>query len=151
MKKLAVPHFQQQHPYTCIPACARMVLAYWGHTHGEEELAQAFDTLPFLGTLPEKAVDGLKKLGYHALWFENATIERLLNLLAHEWPVVVFLRAADLPHGRAGLHAVVLVDIEEKSVICQDPSLKTSDFRLSVSIFWRAWSALDHQGLVIWA
>ena len=77
MKKLAVPHLKQEYPYTCLPACVRMVLAYRGYTHNEEELTQAFGTGPFLGTPPEKVVAGLQNLGYHGLWFENATMDRL--------------------------------------------------------------------------
>ncbi len=150
MKKLAVPHFKQEFPHTCLPACVRMVLAYQGYTHNEEELAQAFGTVPFLGTPPENVVAGLQNLGYHGLCFENATMDRLRHLLGHDWPVIVFLRAADLPHGRAGLHAVVVVSIESQSVICQDPSLGHSNLRLTMSSFLRAWSALDHQGLVVW-
>ena len=33
--KLPVPHFRQQLPHTCLPACVRMVLAYWGKEHSE--------------------------------------------------------------------------------------------------------------------
>lgn len=147
--KLTVPHFRQQHPHTCLPACVRMVLAHWGQEHSEEELAQALGAVSVWGTRPESAVAGLERLGYHALWFENATLERLLDLLAHGWPVIVFLRAADLPHGRAGLHAVVVVVLEGEQVTCLDPSLD-HELRLELSSFLRAWSNLGHQGLVIW-
>ena len=150
MKTLAVPHFRQQHSHTCLPACVRMLLAYRGYTHNEDELAQAFGTVPFLGTPPEKVVAGLQSLGYHGMWFENATLDRLRHLLAHDWPVIVFLRAADLPHGISGLHAVVVIGIESQSVICQDPSLSNSKLRLAMKLFLHAWSALDHQGLVVW-
>lgn len=44
--KLAVPHFRQEHPHTCLPACVRMALAYWGKEYSEEELAQVFGTEP---------------------------------------------------------------------------------------------------------
>ncbi len=147
--KLPVPHFKQQHSYSCLPACVRMVLAYWGQEHSEEELAQALGTLPVWGTRPESVVAGLDKLGYHALWFERATLERLLDLLAEGWPVIVFVRAADLPHGRVGLHAVVVVRIEGGQVTCLDPTL---DHELSVELssFLKAWSSLEHQGLVVW-
>ena len=35
---LNVPHFKQVFPYSCIPACARMVLAFFGQQHTEAEL-----------------------------------------------------------------------------------------------------------------
>lgn len=88
-----------------------MVLAYRGRKYSEQELVQALGTVRGLGTNPESAITGLESMGYHALWFENATLERLIDLLGHDWPVIVFLRAANLPHGRAGLHAVVMGQI----------------------------------------
>ena len=147
--KLAVPHLEQQQPHTCVPACVRMVLAHWGKPYAEEELAQTLGARPGLGTQPESAVAGLEGLGYHALWFENATLERLLELLRHGWPVIVFLRAVDLPHGRAGLHAVVLVGIESENAICLDPALDHA-LIFDLSSFLKAWSNLGHQGLVVW-
>lgn len=126
-----------------------MVLAYWGKEHSEEELAHAFGTVPVWGTRPDSAVVGLEGLGYHALWFEDATLERLLDLLSQKWPVIVFLRAADLPHGRAGLHAVIVAGMENEIVICLDPSLDR-ELSLELSLFLKAWSKLGHQGLVVW-
>ena len=40
----------QEHPWTCLPACIRMVLAYRGRTIGEAEIAAACGTAPFRGT-----------------------------------------------------------------------------------------------------
>ncbi|MBI4672633.1 MAG: C39 family peptidase [Chloroflexi bacterium] len=114
-----------------------MVLAYRGKAHREEELAEHCGSVPPWGTRPENVVAGLENLGYHALWFENATLERLLELLARDWPVIVFLRAGDLPHGRAGLHSVVIVGIEGEQVVCLDPVLDRA-LRLGLSPFLRA-------------
>lgn len=147
--KLAVSHFRQQYPHTCVPACVRMVLAYLGKEHDEEAMAQAFGTVPVWGTRPEDVVTGLEKLDYHALWFENATLDRLLELLDHGWPVIVFLRAADLPHGRAGLHAVVMIGMEEDQIIYLDPALDREQ-TMELRAFLDAWSALGYQGLVVW-
>lgn len=41
-----------------------MVLAFRGQHHTETELAQAFNTVPLLGTLPENVVSGLEEMGY---------------------------------------------------------------------------------------
>lgn len=67
-----------------------MVLAYRGRKHSEQELVRALGTVCGLGTNPESAIAGLESMGYHALWFENATLERLIDLLGHDWPVIVF-------------------------------------------------------------
>lgn len=146
---LAVPHYRQGSPDTCLPACVRMVLAYWGRRHAEQELAKALGTVPGLGTNPENAITGLESMGYHALWFENATHHRLVDLLDQNWPAILFLRAADLPHGRAGLHAVVLVQIDDRQITCLDPSLDRP-LMLDLSAFLSAWRGLGNQGLIIW-
>ncbi len=146
---LQLTPFKQEHPHTCLPACIRMVLAYWGRDYAESELAQVCGAIPVWGTLPSDAVEGLTSLGYHALWFEYATLERLLALLAQSWPVITFLRASDLPHGRAGLHAIVLEGIEADKAVYVDPALGT-ELRMPLADFLTAWSALDNQGMVIW-
>ena len=126
-----------------------MVLAYHGKTHREAEIAEAYDTVPLRGTKPENAVAGVQKLGYRALWFENADLKRLESLIGQKWPVIVFLRANDLPHGRRGLHCVVLIGIESQRVLMLDPALGTQIF-MAAQEFSDAWQALDNQGMVIW-
>ena len=79
---LAIPHYRQNSPDTCLPACVRMVLAYRGRKHSEQELAKVLGTVRGFGTNPESAITGLESMGYHALWFENATRERLVDLLS---------------------------------------------------------------------
>ena len=79
-----------------------MVLAYHGKTHREAEIAEAYDTVPLRGTKPENAVAGVQKLGYRALWFENADLKRLESLIGQKWPVIVFLCTNDLPRRASG-------------------------------------------------
>src|SRR6266478_4442472 len=35
---LSIPHFRQEQDASCTAACVRMVLAYYGRTHSEDEL-----------------------------------------------------------------------------------------------------------------
>lgn len=147
--KLNVPHFQQSTPHTCLPACVAMVLDYWGEPYTEDELAEAFGTVPLLGTLPENVVSGVESLGYRALWFEGAIVDRLSKLLDQEWPVIIFLRSANLPYGIAGLHAVVVVEITERGVTYLDPTL-SDEYFLDIPDFLAAWLPLGNQGIVIW-
>jgi len=148
--KLPVPHFRQQLPHTCLPA---IISIFWG-ARLPKSPKTTWKALCFLKTSevspsPESVVAGLENMGYRALWFENATLERLLDLLVHDWPAVVFVRAADLPHGRIGLHAVVVIGIEGERVTCLDPSLDR-EFSFELSSFLRAWSNLRRQGLIVW-
>lgn len=146
---LSVPHYQQQTPYTCLPACVRMVLAFLGHAHTENELAEAFRTVPLIGTLPENVIGALQKMGYHALWFENATAERLFRLSEHDWPVIALLLAQDLPNGIAGMHAVVVSGLNDQQITFLDP-MQTEATVMSTLDFLQAWDNLDNQGIVVW-
>jgi ABC-type bacteriocin/lantibiotic exporter with double-glycine peptidase domain len=141
--------FRQGQPHTCLPACIRIVLDYRGRSHTETELAQACGSTPIWGTLPSEAVEGLERLGYRALWFEDASLERLIGLLEQDWPVIVFLRAADLPQGRAGIHSIVLARLEAGKIVYVDPALG-AEAHMKLSDFIHAWSALGNQGMVVW-
>ena len=147
--RISVPHFRQETPHTCLPACVRMVLAYLGNIQPERKLTIAFQTTPGWGTLPEHVEPALTTWGYQVRWFENATLERLEQLHANNFPVIALLRAVDLSHGLGGLHAVVIVDIDEQSVICLDPVLD-HELKLDLAEFLRIWSRLNNQGIVIW-
>ncbi len=46
---LDVPLLRQEHPWTCLPACIRMVLAYRGQLIAEVDVAAACRTTPPLG------------------------------------------------------------------------------------------------------
>ena len=126
-----------------------MVLAYQGKNHSEAELAFAFRTISWAGTLAENAVSGLEQMGYQVLWFHHANFDKLLTLLAHGWPVIVLIYAADLPHGREGVHALVVIGIEDDQVLCLDPTLPY-ELLLNLPQFLEIWAGLDHQGIVIW-
>jgi len=126
-----------------------MILAYRGRWVDEAEVAVACGTLPLRGTQPDNAVAGIQRLGYHALWFENASLSRLQDLIEHDWPVIVFLRARDLPSDGRGLHGVVVIGMGDEGAIILDPQSK-SRYTVARKSFLSAWQALDAQGMVIW-
>ncbi len=146
---LDVPLLPQEHPWTCLPACIRMVLAYRGKLIDEDDIAAVCGTTPHRGTLPERAVEGVQQLGYHALWFENADLSRLQDLIDHDWPVIVFLRSRDLPNGGRGLHGLVVVGVETDTVVVLDPQ-SVRRYAMTTRQFLSAWKALDTQGMVVW-
>lgn len=48
---LPVPHFKQSRDGYCLPACMRMVLAYYGHSVTEHELVTLLGTQSFGGPI----------------------------------------------------------------------------------------------------
>src|SRR6266571_3723004 len=59
---LNVPHCKQEFHYSCVPACARMVLAFFGSHHTEAELRALMRTDPN-GT-PVRRLTELTHLGF---------------------------------------------------------------------------------------
>ena len=90
---LNVPHFRQEQGASCTAACVRMVLAYYGRTHSEDELRQLLGTGP-RGT-PARNVEHLASLGLDVeVKFAN-TAELATALLAGT-PPLVFLETGFL-------------------------------------------------------
>ena len=60
-----VPHFEQELDYSCLAACTRMVLAFFGAEHTEAELRSLLKTRPG-GTSPINLMLRLPTLGFTA-------------------------------------------------------------------------------------
>jgi len=60
MKVLAIPHFEQQTGYSCIPACLQQVFAYYNEQVSQEEILNSLDkpergmSIPAAGTFAKK-------------------------------------------------------------------------------------------------
>lgn len=146
--RLNVPHFKQETTYTCLPAYVRMVLDFLGKHYTERKLAEAFQTIPWLGTLPENVTPVLEEWGYTVRWFENGTEEQITKIVAQRLPVIAFVRAAGLPYGVGEFHAVVVVKIDRRSATLLDPTLD-KEWRLPTKEFTRIWTKFGNEGMVI--
>ena len=58
-----LPFYRQEKPYSCVPACLRMVLAAKGYAVSESVLRERCDCT-FLGTDALTAVDALRAMGF---------------------------------------------------------------------------------------
>lgn len=82
---LSVPHFEQSRDGTCLPACVRMVLAYWGQSVTELSLARMLDTKAF-GT-PISNVTRLTRLGF-VVEHHSLGLDQLQAYLSTGIPVI---------------------------------------------------------------
>ncbi len=48
---LNVPHFRQEFNYSCVAACVRMVMAYYGHNESEDNVGKFSTSMGNDGTL----------------------------------------------------------------------------------------------------
>jgi len=120
--KLNVPSYRQREPYTCLPACIKAVLDYFGTSLAEDTIVCACRTTP-AGTIAELALEGIRTLGYNGALIERGTVGFLLSVLDAGNPVVAFVDGAELPYATGGAHAVVVCGYEAGEVTCMDPAL----------------------------
>jgi ATP-binding cassette subfamily C protein len=108
-----LPFYQQEKPYSCAPACLRMVLAAYGIERSEEELRAQCRT-ELSGTTALNVLDAARHYGldcrkYTLRWEQLAGIEadRL-------YPIVYVARGG-------AQHAVVVRAMTAEAVVLHDP------------------------------
>jgi ABC-type bacteriocin/lantibiotic exporter with double-glycine peptidase domain len=135
---LNVPHFKQEFQYSCIPACARMVLAFFGSQHTEAELQTLMRTDPN-GTPARRLVE-LRHLGF-GVAFVTTDIAGLAAYLTLGLPPVVLLKTASLPHWSESCdHVTVVVGVDDSWVYLNDPYFDSAPQQVSHADFQVAWS-----------
>jgi ABC-type bacteriocin/lantibiotic exporter with double-glycine peptidase domain len=135
---LSVPHCKQEQQASCTAACVRMVLAYYGRTHSEDELRQMLGTGPH-GTVARN-VERVAALGFDVeVKFSNAA-ELAAALLAGT-PPLVYLDTGSLDYwSRDCPHVAVLVGLDLATVVLNDPFLDSAPQKTSVTGFYQAWA-----------
>jgi ABC-type bacteriocin/lantibiotic exporter with double-glycine peptidase domain len=92
---LPVPHFEQSDEGYCLPACARMVLAYLGIERTEAEISQLLGTTEF-GT-PARAIQRLSLWGIEVNYGPRS-LPKLRSALADRQPVIIFVQTQFLDY-----------------------------------------------------
>jgi ABC-type bacteriocin/lantibiotic exporter with double-glycine peptidase domain len=135
-----VPHKRQEHPWTCLPACVRMVLSHFGDERDEADVAQQLRCTSS-GTLFNEIVS-LGEWGYDVR-IEQGTLSRLVAVIGEGVPVVVSVHTSHLPYCPLppwGAHAVVIVGASRTGFTINDPDQPTGGTRISRVAFENAWA-----------
>ena len=144
---LPVPHYKQSADGQCLPACARMVLAYLGHDLTETQIAERLHSYSF-GT-PAPNVRHLQSFGL-SVTFGQMSLHRLRAHLQNGIPCIVFIQAGDLPYAESeGFHAVVVVGLSGDVIYLNDPALNVGPQSVPLDYFMLAWSEFEHEGATI--
>jgi len=88
---LAVQHFRQEFDYSCVAACARMVLAHYGDVRSEADLRSLLDTRP-TGTRAGNLM-WLSGPGFE-VYLRPSNLAELQAALAANQPPIVFLQTS---------------------------------------------------------
>lgn len=86
---LLVPHYPQQADGYCLPACAQMVLAYWGVNRSQNRLARQLNTIRGAGTPGSR----LLNLASRSLdvQYDSGTLDDLRAAIAQGVPSIVLV------------------------------------------------------------
>ena len=143
-----VPHYEQELDYSCLPACVRMVMAYYGQEKTESELRTLLKTRPG-GTSPVQVMLRLPEMGFEAT-IQMASKPVLQAYLEAGQPVIVHVWTELLPHWQGGLiHALTILEWSDSSVVVNDPAFAEAPIDIPTDIFLRAWAATDHLTIFI--
>lgn len=144
---LPVPHFEQSRDGYCLPACVRMVLAYYGHAITEYELVAILDTQSFGG--PISRVIQLQKLGYRVT-YQPITVSELKNYMDENIPVIAWVWTGMLTYtDKQTSHVVVVAGYDDNYVFLYDPAMTVAPQSVVWDSFLAAWAEYDEKAVVI--
>jgi len=143
-----VSHYKQELLYSCLPACVRMVLAFYGNQRSESELRTLLKTRPG-GASPAQVMLRLPDLGFEAYVMDGSQAI-LQNMLSMERPCIVHVLTTPLPHwDQEAIHALVVTEITQEHIWVHDPIIEQGPVAIDLGMFLNAWAATDRLMIVI--
>lgn len=127
------PYFPQAYPFSCVPACLRMVLASFDCEKSESEI-RSLCNCDETGTSPSNAVKVAVEFGFDAR-LANLTFEELEDLISGNITPIVFIKVIENLNYS---HAVVVYKISRGEVFVLDPEI--GDHKLKINLFTEIWS-----------
>ncbi|RIK40099.1 MAG: hypothetical protein DCC55_15975 [Chloroflexi bacterium] len=140
---LPVPYRPQLADGYCLPACAQMVLAYWGIERDQKKLAQQLRTIPGVGT----PASNLLRLATRSIdvVFGSGTLADLHTALVQYAPPIAMVKTQMLPYWEIDMaHAVVILAMDEHSVVLLDPAKGPDAIQIDLGYFDLAWEEMVH-------
>jgi ABC-type bacteriocin/lantibiotic exporter with double-glycine peptidase domain len=137
---LSIPHFKQEQDYSCVAACIRMVLEYYGINAQEDEIRRLLDTKS-TGT---RFINVARTVPKWELNLELGAFDfqQLKALITSKVAPIIFLMTGPLDYwdGSNEPHAVVFtgVDVKALTVKINDP-FSIEPQQISIGIFKEAW------------
>ena len=137
---LSIPHYEQEKDYSCVAACMRMVLEYYGITEPEDEICRLLGTK----TTGTRVVNVARAVPWWDLNLElgEFDFQQLNTFITSQVAPIIFLETGPLDYwnGQNEQHAVVLTGIDAKALTVEinDPFL-TGPQQTSVDKFKAAW------------
>jgi ABC-type bacteriocin/lantibiotic exporter with double-glycine peptidase domain len=140
-----LPFYRQEEPYSCVPACLRMVLAGKGYLMSESALRECCDCT-FLGTDALKAIDALRSMGFSNSSKCTLRFPELMEELNAGFYPIVFVNLLPID-GFNDPHAMVIIAVDDESANLYDPL--QGERRLPRSTFDTAWAMMRNLAILV--
>lgn len=138
---LAVPHRRQLIDGYWLPACVQMILAYWKIELSQEKIARRLKTIPKAGT-PGSHLRFLASANLEVL-YQSGDMNDLRFALDQGTPAITLVNTSQLRYwNEATAHAVVVIGIDESSVIVNDPGIVEAAIAVPIGDFELAWDEI---------
>lgn len=139
---LKIPHYEQELNNSCLPACVRMVLAYFGIEKSEQSIRILLKTKP-AGTNPVNLTN-LRNWDIDTI-LSSSNLDELQNNLLQEHPAIALLWTGILSYWDSNkyldyLHAVVVVGYDKENILVNDPAFSNYPKTIPTDEFLEAWS-----------
>jgi ABC-type bacteriocin/lantibiotic exporter with double-glycine peptidase domain len=139
---LPIPHQPQHSDGDCLGACAAMALAYLGRSVDYAQLLKLLKIKSY--GAPAGNIRLLAGLNL-AIVYSQTDLTGLRAMLRDGWPVIVFVRTAELPYWTYGTdHALLVVGCDEGQVYVNDPAHSEFPITIPQGDFELAWLARDY-------
>lgn len=136
---------RQETPYSCVPACLRVVLSSFDLDISEAELRDLCDCNPF-GTEALKAVDAVRGLGFPKTAKLTLSVDELVTQVNAGFYPIVFINLLPIDGIKVG-HAVVVITIDQANVSVYDPL--QGERILPRSTFDTAWAMMHNLSILV--
>ncbi|MCU0645513.1 MAG: cysteine peptidase family C39 domain-containing protein [bacterium] len=134
---------KQEKSYSCMVACLRMVLEFYGVTEEEKTLRIKSKT-KFYGTHPIHIVECAKFYGFDA-YAGSLTLNKLQELTDQNIPVITNILKFD--GDDFYIHSVVVYQMEQHTVYVLDP--EDGEKHMNKDLFEKLWQQNDYHGIII--
>jgi len=134
---------KQEKSYSCMVACLRMVLEFYGINEPEKTLRIKSRT-KFYGTHPIHIVECATSYGFVA-YAGSFSLNRLQELVAQNVPVITNIMKYD--GDEFYIHLVVVFQVEQNKVFILDP--EDGEKNLEKNLFKKLWHGNDYNGIII--
>jgi ABC-type bacteriocin/lantibiotic exporter with double-glycine peptidase domain len=136
---------RQETPYSCVPACLRVVLLSLGHDIEESRLRALCDCTVF-GTNAVQAIPALRELGFRRTQKHTLRLDELSAEVTRGVLPIAFVSTL-LIDGVKGEHALIVLGISVTEVTVYDPL--RGERILPLGSFEAAWAIMHNLTILV--